>query len=142
MNFTGKVLIVDDEAHIRKFVGLIVKSLGRPTIIEAPDGEAALHIFDLERPDLVLLDVNMPRLDGIQTLQRLKQHDPDCLVVMLTSLVNRQTVEECLRLGATGYLRKDTPPQEITAQLSAIIAECFGDDPPPPAPKSPAPATP
>lgn len=130
MKFNGKVLVVDDEAHIRKFVGLIVKSLGAPTIVEAPDGQAALDAYPREQPDLVLLDVNMPRMDGLQTLAGLKQQDPDCLVIMLTSLVNRQTIEECLRLGAAGYIRKDTPPQEITAQLAKTIEECFGDEPP------------
>ncbi|HVZ65649.1 MAG TPA: response regulator transcription factor [Lacunisphaera sp.] len=130
MKFTGKILIVDDEAHIRKFVGLVVRSLGSPKVIEAGDGAAAVEICARERPELVLLDVNMPRLDGLQTLQALRQQDPECVVVMLTSLINRQTVEECLRLGATGYLRKDTPPEEISAELSRILTECFGEDPP------------
>ena len=130
MKFTGKVLVVDDEAHIRKYVGLLVKSLGSPTVVEAPDGEAALQAYDVEQPDLVLLDVNMPRFDGLQTLKALRQKDPECMVVMLTSLVNRQTVEECLRLGAAGYLRKDTPQEEMTAQLAMILAECFGEEPP------------
>lgn len=128
MKFKGKVLIADDEAHIRKFVGLIVKSLGSPTIVEAADGQAALEAYGREQPDLVLLDVNMPRLDGLQALEGLRKQDPDCLVIMLTSLVNRHTIEECLRLGAVGYIRKDTPQQEISAQLSKIIAECFGDE--------------
>lgn len=136
MNFTGKILLVDDEAHIRKFVGLVLRSLGRPLIIEAADGEAALALYDTEKPDLVLLDVNMPRLDGLQTLMVLRALDPECVVVMLTSLINRQTVEECQRLGAVGYLRKDTPKEEILAQLQQIIADCFTEEAPvnPPGP--------
>ena len=135
MSFTGKVLVVDDEAHIRKYVSLIVKTLGQPTVVEAPNGEEALLAYPREKPDLVLLDVNMPRMDGLQALQALRQLDPECVVVMLTSLVNRQTVEECLRLGARGYLRKDTPRQEIAEQLRQIIADSFEDEPvPPPAP--------
>jgi CheY-like chemotaxis protein len=134
MNFTGKVLVVDDEAHIRKYVSLLVKSLGGPTVVEAPDGEAALLAYAREQPDLVLLDVNMPRLDGVQTLQALRRQDPECVVVMLTSLVNRQTIEECLRLGAAGYLRKDTPPEEMSAQLARIITDSFGEEPAPAAP--------
>jgi CheY-like chemotaxis protein len=137
MNFTGKVLVVDDEAHIRKYVGLLVKSLGHPTVVEAPDGEAALQAYAREQPDLVLLDVNMPRLDGVQTLRALRQQDPDCLVVMLTSLVNRQTIEECLKLGAAGYIRKDTPQEETRTQLATIITDCFGEEPPPAAPATP-----
>ena len=143
MSFTGKVLVVDDEAHIRKYVSLIVKTLGQPTVIEAANGEEALQVYPREKPDLVLLDVNMPRVDGLQALQGLKQLDPDCVVVMLTSLVNRQTVEECLRLGASGYLRKDTPRQEIAEQLRQIIADTFADEaPPPPPPPPPTPPPP
>jgi len=138
MNFTGKILLVDDEAHIRKYVGLLLRSLGNPVVVEAADGEAALALFDRENPDLVLLDVNMPRLDGLQTLTALRARDPDSVVVMLTSLINRHTVEECQRLGAVGYLRKDTPKEQILAQLTEIITDCFTEEAPanPPGPAS------
>jgi DNA-binding NarL/FixJ family response regulator len=129
MNFDGKVLLVDDEAHIRKFVGLVLKKFSRPTIVEASDGLIALELYAREKPDLVLLDVNMPNLDGIQTLERLMQTDPEANVVMLTSLANRQTIEDCVRLGALGYIRKDTPKDELAAQLQAIMQDCFGEDP-------------
>ena len=125
MNLAGKVLVVDDEAHIRKFVSLMIQSLGEVVVLQAADGRGALEVYEREKPQLVLLDVNMPRIDGIQTLRNLKRFDPACTVVMLTSLVNRQTVEECLRLGAAGYLRKDNPPDEMLAQLKKIIGDCF-----------------
>jgi CheY-like chemotaxis protein len=132
MKLAGKVLVVDDEAHIRKFVSLMLRSLGEPIVVEAANGTAALESYERERPNLVLLDVNMPRVDGIQTLRNLKRVDPACTVVMLTSLVNRHTVEECLRLGASGYLRKDNPPDEMMAQLKKILGACF-----PPIPATP-----
>jgi DNA-binding NarL/FixJ family response regulator len=129
MNFDGKVLLVDDETHIRKFVGLVLKKFCRPTILEASDGIQALAVFAQEKPDLVLLDVNMPNMDGLQTLERLLQTAPDANVVMLTSLANRQTIEECVRLGALGYIRKDTPKDELGAQLESIMQDCLGEDP-------------
>ena len=129
MKLEGKVLVVDDEAHIRKFVSLMIKALGEPTVLQAANGTEALEVYEREKPQLVLLDVNMPRVDGLQTLRNLKRVDPQCTVVMLTSLVNRQTVEECLQLGAMGYLRKDNPPDEIAAQLKKIIGDCFGRRP-------------
>ena len=137
MNFTGKVLITDDEAHIRKFLGLVLKKLGQPVILEAANGLEALAVYLRHKPDLVLLDVNMPVLDGVQALEQIKRADPDALVVMLTSLANRQTVEECARLGATHYLRKDLPRDELIGQLSEVISANFqaGDTlPSPPAP--------
>jgi len=125
MSFNGTILLVDDEAHIRKYVGLILKQLGTPTILEASNGKDAIEIYQRESPDLVLLDVNMPIMDGIETLRALREIDPECLVVMLTSLVNRQTVAEVLELGAINYLRKDTPKEEISKALAAILAESF-----------------
>lgn len=127
MKIDGKVLVVDDESHIRKFVSLLIESIAAdPVVLQAANGGEALQVYEREKPALVLLDVNMPRVDGIQTLRKLRSLDPQCTVVMLTSLVNRQTVEECLRLGAVGYLRKDNPPDEMTAQLKKIIDDCFG----------------
>lgn len=132
MKFSGKILLVDDEAHIRKFVGLLLRKYFNPVIIEAGDGITALALYEREKPDLILLDVNMPHLDGIQTLERLRQTAPEANVVMLTSLTNRQTVEECLRLGALDYIRKDIPKDELGVQLERIVAECFGETPLPP----------
>src|SRR5688500_7713144 len=98
MNFTGKILLVDDESHIRKYVGLILKSLGTPTIVEASNGQEAIVVYQRENPDLVLLDVNMPQMDGIETLKKLKEIDPDAIVIMLTSLANRQTIEQAAEI--------------------------------------------
>jgi len=137
MSFTGKILLVDDEAHIRKFVGLILKKICTPTIIEAADGLAALALYEQEKPDLILMDVNMPNLDGIQTLERLRQTAPDAFVVMLTSLTNRQTVEQCARLGALDYIRKDVPREQLGAQLLQIITDCFEPEAPDATPAAP-----
>ena len=129
MTLRGKVLVVDDEAHIRKFVIQLVKPLGEPVILQAANGEEALKIYELERPVLVLLDVNMPRIDGIETLRRLKLLDPNCVVIMLTSLVNRHTVEACLHLGAVAYMRKDNPPDDMTARIKKIVDGYLGERP-------------
>ncbi len=136
MKFNGKILLADDEAHIRKFVGLLLRKVGNPTLVEARDGQDAVDTFAREGPDLVLLDVSMPALDGVQALERIRQADPDAVVIMLTSLTNRQTIEECLRLGAVGYLRKDLPHPELLAELQRLIDENFEDSEanPPPAP--------
>lgn len=125
MNFTGMILLVDDEPHIRKYVSLILKQLGRPLIVEAANGEEAIAAYQRENPDLVLLDVNMPKLDGLETLKRLKEIDPQCVVIMLTSLANRETIVQAVELGAANYIRKDTPKEEIAQALSSTIDACF-----------------
>ncbi len=125
MNFTGMILLVDDEPHIRKYVSLILKQLGTPMIVEAGNGEEALAAYRREDPDLVLMDVNMPKMDGIETLKQLKEIDPNCVVIMLTSLANRETIDQALELGAVNYIRKDTPKEEIAKSLSDTIDACF-----------------
>jgi len=125
MPFAGKILLVDDEPHIRKFIGLLARGLGSPVIIEAANSEEALARYAEESPDLVLLDVNLPGIGGLQILSAILAQDPNAMVVMLTSLANRQTVEESLRLGAVGYIRKDTPKEAIITELAEIIRENF-----------------
>lgn len=128
MKFAGKVLLVDDEPHIRKYIGQILKTLGTPTITEASDGDEAIAAYQKDRPDLVLLDVNMPYKNGIETLKEIKAIDPEPVVVMLTSLSNRQTIEQAHELGAENYIRKDTPREEITKALQEVIADFFGEE--------------
>ena len=128
MNFTGSILLVDDEAHVRKYVGLILKSIGAQATLEAGNGEEAIAAYQREQPDLVLLDISMPAMDGLATLRKLKAIDPDCIVIMLTSIVNRQSVDEALALGAANYIRKDTPKEEIARALAETIDACFETD--------------
>ncbi len=128
MAFNGKVLLVDDEPHIRKLIGLLVKQLGSPTVIEAGNGQDAVATYKAEQPDLVLLDVNMPILDGIGTLRAIREIDPDAVVVMLTSLTSRQMIEQAAELGASNYIRKDTKPEEILQALKDTVEACFESD--------------
>ena len=84
-----------------------------------------------------MLDVNMPIMDGIATLRALKEINPDAVVVMLTSLANRQTIDEAIALGAANYIRKDAPPEDIGRALAETIEACFesedaSDEPPTP----------
>lgn len=125
MNFNGMILLIDDEPHIRKYVSLILKSIGSPIIIEAGNGVEGVAAYQRENPDLVLLDVNMPVMDGLETLQKLKEIDPNSVVIMLTSLANRQTIEQAAELGAANYIRKDTPKEEIAKSLSETIDSVF-----------------
>lgn len=125
MPFDGKILLADDEAHIRKFMGLVLRQLGSPTIIEAVNGAQAVELYQSERPDLVLLDVNMPEVDGLQALEQIHALDPDCAVIMLTSLTTRNIIERAAELGAVNYIRKDTPKEEILNTLRQILDTMF-----------------
>ena len=125
MKFQGSILLVDDEAHIRKYVALILKQLGATKIVEATNGEEAITIFQQLKPDLVLLDISMPLMNGLETLKKLKAIDPESTVIMLTSMVNRQSIDEALALGAANYIRKDNPKEEIAQAIKETIEERF-----------------
>lgn len=125
MKFKGTILLVDDEAHIRKFISLVLKQFSIPKLLEASNGEEAIALYKEHKPDLVLLDVNMPKLGGLETLKCLHELDPECAVIMLTSLATRQTIEEASELGALNYIRKDTPKEEIAKALQETIEANF-----------------
>ena len=125
MKFQGSILLVDDEAHIRKYVALILKQLGATKVVEATNGEEAIAIFQQQKPELVLLDISMPLMNGLETLKKLKAIDPESTVIMLTSMVNRQSIDEALALGAANYIRKDNPKEEIAQAIKETIEERF-----------------
>jgi two-component system chemotaxis response regulator CheY len=125
MNFKGSILLVDDEAHIRKYVALILKQLGATKVVEATNGEEAIAMFEQSKPDVVLLDISMPLMNGLETLKRLKAIEPDGVYIMLTSMVNRQSIDEALALGAANYIRKDNPKEEIAQAIKETLEERF-----------------
>jgi two-component system, chemotaxis family, chemotaxis protein CheY len=129
MKFDGKVLVVDDEEHVRKFLGLILRqTLPNVVVSEAANGEEAVARYQQDRPSLVLMDVNMPIRDGISALREICTLNPDAVVVMMTSLANRQTVEETMQLGATYYFRKDTPRAEMCTVIKEIVSQNFEEN--------------
>lgn len=85
--------------------------------MEAADGLEAVDVYQREKPALVLLDINMPRKGGLDTLDALKALDPNCVVIMLTSLAARASVERAVAAGAVHYLRKDSSKEEIEHDL-------------------------
>ncbi len=124
----GKALIIDDEPHVRKYISLVLRSLGITTLVEAANGVEGFAAYQREKPDLVLLDVNMPIQDGLETLKQIRTFDPEAVVIMLTSLTTRQTVEEAADQGALHYIRKDTPRDELIVLLKQLLSEDPDDE--------------
>ena len=123
MNLIEKALIIDDEYHIRKYIGLVLRSMGVTTICDAANGADGVETYIREQPDLVLLDVNMPLMDGIETLVKIRSFDADASVIMLSSLANRHTIEQSVDGGALHYIRKDTPRDELISLLTVLLIE-------------------
>jgi len=112
-----RVLLADDESHVRLFVKTVVSSMGCQVVGEATNGKEALELFDQTSPDLVLLDINMPVMDGIAALKALRVKSDKVAIVMLTSLASADIVEQSLEAGANYHLRKDLPLNELKQEI-------------------------
>lgn len=121
MSDPKKFLIVDDEAHVRRYLGMLVEDEFDDAVITAVgSGAEALEAYAADRPDLVLLDINMVGMDGLETLHALRERDPAAQVVMVTSVDVRRAVEQALIDGAKGYILKDTPMEKLAASLRTL----------------------
>jgi two-component system, chemotaxis family, chemotaxis protein CheY len=119
------VLVVDDSAAIRKILQRVLRQTGMAinTIHEAGDGEEALQLLRSHKVDLVLSDINMPKMDGLELLAALKK-SPDWMnvpVVMITTEGGETKVAEAVRLGANGYVRKPFTADQIKEKLAGIL---------------------
>jgi two-component system chemotaxis response regulator CheY len=101
-----RVLIVDDALIIRKRIKEIAEEAGWQIAAEAKDGEEAIALYQKERPDLVTLDIVMPRLDGVAALKRLIQYDPKARVVMISAVNQKEKLAECIGAGAIDFIVK------------------------------------
>jgi two-component system nitrate/nitrite response regulator NarL len=114
------VVVIDDHPLFRKGVADLIAMAPELILVgEAGDGEGGVDVAVATRPDLILLDLNMKGLSGIQTLERLRRADLDARIVMLTVSDSEEDVIAALRGGADGYLLKDMEPEEILANLRA-----------------------
>jgi YesN/AraC family two-component response regulator len=118
-----RVLIADDEVHIRRVMGAIVTSLGAEVVAEAGDGERAVELFLETRPDMVILDINMPKVTGDQALARILAIDPSVIGIMMTAQDSIDSVRRCLELGARNYILKNNPAEEIHRLIAESWAE-------------------
>lgn len=120
-----RVLIVDDHAMVRQglrtFLELQDRSDPCITVVgEAADGAQAVELAEKTRPDIVLLDLVMPRLDGIQATQKIRASSPNSRIIILTSFGEEDKVVPAIRAGAQGYLLKDIPPDELVRAIQEV----------------------
>jgi DNA-binding NarL/FixJ family response regulator len=118
-----RVVIVDDHAVVR---GGLEQLLAAEEDIEvvgtASDGAAAHDLLGSVRPDVFLMDLSMPGVDGIEATRRIVADSPETPVVVLTSFADRQRILDVLEAGATGYILKDADPREVPAAIRAAAA--------------------
>jgi DNA-binding NarL/FixJ family response regulator len=118
-----RVLVVDDHPVVRR--GLVTYLAERPHLMvvgEAADGEEALRKTAELHPDIVLADINMPRMDGLQVTEELRRTAPDVHVVILSVHNKPEYVQRVMKAGARGYVLKDTAPDELVRVLESVHA--------------------
>jgi two-component system chemotaxis response regulator CheY len=119
------VLVVDDSAAIRKILQRVLRQTGMAigAIHEAGDGQEALDVLQRVKPGLILTDINMPKMDGLQFLAAMKGTESwrDIPVVMITTEGGEAKVGEAVRLGAAGYVRKPFTADQIKEKLFGIL---------------------
>jgi DNA-binding NarL/FixJ family response regulator len=119
------VLLVDDEALVRAGLRMILETADDLTVVgDAEDGRAAIDAVSRSRPDVVLMDIRMPRLDGLAATAAIRAGADPPAVVVLTTFDTDDAVFRALEAGATGFLLKDTPPAEL---LRAVRLAADGD---------------
>ena len=118
-----RVLIADDEPHVRGVMRGIVTSLGGEVVGEASDGEQAVATFEKLRPHMVILDINMPKLTGDRALRRILEIEPKALAIMMTAQDSIASVRECLEIGARNYILKSNPAEDIYK----MVAQSWSD---------------
>lgn len=110
------VLLVDDEAGIRKVVGITLADMGH-RVLEAANGDEALEVFRRERPPVVLTDIRMPGLDGLELLRRIKAESPDTEVILVTGHGDMEVAVEGLKLDACDFISKPAGPEVLEIAL-------------------------
>jgi two-component system chemotaxis response regulator CheY len=121
-------LLVDDENYMRVFVGKVLSLFITCTLEVARDGQEALSRCQTGDPELIILDINMPRLDGVQALSEIRALKPDAPIVMLTSISEEAVVEECVTRGASHFIRKDVQAGLLKIELEKMLQQFFPDE--------------
>ncbi len=122
------VIIIDDDDLMRRAVRAALSSLNCQVVGETFDGEDGLRLYEDGlrlynelKPDLVLLDIRMPKMDGLEVLQKLSEANEDPYVVMMTFIDDEDSVQDCMIAGAKDYLRKDMSLKEMVARLERHV---------------------
>ena len=120
----SRILIVDDASFMRNVLKDIIKSNGLASeIFEAADGIEGVKSYQKIKPDLVTMDVNMPRADGIQALRAILKIDPQAKVIMITSVEEKHIVQDAIKLGARDYVVKPFDRSNVPLVINKVIRQ-------------------
>jgi DNA-binding NarL/FixJ family response regulator len=120
------IVLVDDHSLLRNGLASLVESLGNTVLFEADNGKEFIDKLDGQNlPQIVLMDINMPEMDGFETTQWLKQNHPEVKVLALSMYDNETSIIRMLKCGAKGYILKDSEPAELKTAIADIMNKGF-----------------
>ncbi len=116
-----KILVVDDAGFMRKMVQTHLTKAGYDTFIEGEDGAQAVELYKAEKPDLVIMDITMPNMNGIEALGAIKGQFPDAKIVMCSAMGQESMVMEAIKLGALDFIVKPFKQERIVQTVNKIL---------------------
>ncbi|MDO4832226.1 MAG: response regulator [Clostridia bacterium] len=116
-----KILIADDATFMRMMLKDILSHAGFINLIEAKNGREAINLFKVKKPELILLDVTMPDMDGLRALEEIKEINPDVKIIMCSSMGQEEIVSECFEKGADDFIMKPFKPERVVQAVSQFI---------------------
>jgi two-component system, chemotaxis family, chemotaxis protein CheY len=126
---TFKCLIADDSVFARKHIGKIVSVIGGEVIGEAGNGNEAVEMYFRLKPDLVLMDITMPELDGVDALRKILEGDKNAKVIMISSIGHREMVYQAISLGAKHFVIKPYEPDYASMIIKSALHKKEGGSP-------------
>jgi two-component system, chemotaxis family, chemotaxis protein CheY len=127
------VLIVDDLAFVKLVLREIVEKAGFRVVATASDGEEAVRLFAEHHPEVVLLDITMPRMDGIAALREMRRIDPSSSIIMCSALGQQRLILQAIGLGARDFIVKPFKPERVVGAIGKALgierATCAADAP-------------
>ncbi|MCZ6699752.1 MAG: response regulator [Planctomycetota bacterium] len=117
-----RILIVDDAAFMRHMIKNILKDMGAEVVGEAADGNEACEKYDELKPDLVTMDLIMPKKGGLDALKDIREKDPDAKVIVISAIDQRQPLMDALKLGASDYVVKPFDKDRVEDAINRVMA--------------------
>lgn len=118
----ARIIVVDDSGYARRVHRRILEGVGHE-VWEAATGSAGLEMFFLQKPDLVLLDLSMEDMSGLDVLTKLREMDPRVRVIVVSADVQRSTADLVRQAGALRFIGKPAPPEELVDAVNAVLDE-------------------
>ncbi|HOJ64198.1 MAG TPA: response regulator [Spirochaetota bacterium] len=118
---SARVLIVDDLAFIKLIIRDTLEKTGFEVVGEASNGIEAVEMYKRLKPDIVLMDITMPRMDGIQALQEIMKFDPNAKVIMCSALGQQKLIIQSIQLGAKDFIVKPFKPERIVGAIKKAL---------------------